>query len=69
MAESFFMSFKAELIYGAKLKTKEEISLDIFEYIESWYNRKRRHSALGNLTIEEFWHQYNKSEKLITKVA
>lgn len=69
VAESFFKSFKAELIYGAKLKTREEMSLEIFEYIESWYNRKRRHSALGNLTIEEFWYQYNKSEKLIMKEA
>lgn len=69
VAESFFKSFKAELIYGAKLKTREQMSMEIFEYIESWYNRKRRHSALGNLNIEEFWSEYNKSEKLIKKVA
>jgi hypothetical protein len=32
---------------------------DIFEFIEIWYNRKRRHSALDNKTIEEFWKQKN----------
>jgi len=30
------------------------MSLYIFEYIETWYNRKRRHSALENLTINKF---------------
>lgn len=69
VAESFFKSFKAELVYGAKLKTKEEMSLYIFEYIESWYNLRRRHSTLGNLTIVEFWDQYNRSKKSIMNVA
>ncbi|MGL4410951.1 MAG: hypothetical protein ACRCTF_02260 [Bacteroidales bacterium] len=27
----------------------------MFEYIECWYNKCRRHSALGNMTIDEFW--------------
>ncbi|MCE5174332.1 MAG: IS3 family transposase [Bacteroidales bacterium] len=36
VGESFFKSFKAELVFGTKLKTKEEMSLCIFEYIESW---------------------------------
>ena len=69
VAESFFKSFKSKLIYGSKLKSKEETSLYIFEYIESWYNRKRRHSALGNLTVEEFWEQYEMSKDLIMNVA
>lgn len=69
VAESFFKSFKAELVFGTKLKTKEEMSLCIFEYIESWYNRKRRHSTLGTLTIEEFWDQYMMSKNLIMNVA
>ena len=58
VAESFFKSFKSELIVGTKLRTKEEMSLYVFEYIEYWYNHKRRFSALGNLTIDEFWEQY-----------
>ena len=54
VAESFFKSLKTELIYGNKLITKEQMKLDIFEYIEIWYNRKRRHSALNYKTILEF---------------
>jgi transposase InsO family protein len=40
-----------------KLISKEQMKLDLFEYIELWYNRKRRHSALNYKTIEEFWNQ------------
>ena len=35
------------------------MKLEIFEYIEIWYNRKRRHSALNYATIEEFNNQIN----------
>ncbi|WP_240723489.1 IS3 family transposase [Flavobacterium sp. GT3P67] len=54
VAESFFKSLKTELIYGNKLISKEQMELEIFEYIEIWYNKKRRHSALNYKTIEEF---------------
>jgi len=53
VAESFFKSLKTEAIYGFKLKTQEWMKIEIFEYIEIWYNRKRRHSYLGFLTILE----------------
>ena len=33
------------------------MEMDLFEYIEIWYNKERRHSAIGNLTIQEFWKQ------------
>ena len=54
VAESFFKTIKVELIYRNRYPDKEEASLSIFEWIETWYNRNRRHSALGNLTIDEF---------------
>ncbi len=57
VAESFFKTLKSEQIYGNKLVSKDQIKMDLFEYIEIWYNRTRRHSALGNRTIEEFWNQ------------
>ena len=57
VAESFFKSLKAELIYGNKLVTKEQMKIDVFEYIEIWYNKKRRHRALNYKTIEEFNNQ------------
>ena len=59
VAESFFKSLKTELIYGNKLITKEQMELEIFEYIEIWYNKKRRHGALNYKTIEEFNNQNN----------
>ena len=69
VAESFFKTFKSELIYGTKLKTREQMRLDVFEYIESWYNHKRRFSALKNLTIDEFWEQYNAKKESINNAA
>ena len=57
VAESFFKTLKSEQLYGNKLVSKEQMKMDLFEYIEMWYNRERRHSAIGNLTIEEFWNK------------
>jgi transposase InsO family protein len=54
VAESFFKSLKTELVYHADYLTKQEAKMAIFEYIESWYNRKRRHSALGNRSPEQY---------------
>ncbi|WP_228458295.1 IS3 family transposase [Chryseobacterium schmidteae] len=65
MVESFFKSLKTELIYGNKLITKEKMGLEIFEYIEVWYNKKRRHSTLNYQTIEEF----NNQNKIYQNVA
>jgi putative transposase len=59
VAESFFKTLKMEQIYGNTLISKEQMELDIFEFIEIWYNRKRRHSTLDYKTIEEFWIQKN----------
>lgn len=48
--ESFFKSMKSEWIYHQEFMDKTQASVAVFEYIESWYNRKRLHSALGYLT-------------------
>ena len=45
--ESFFGTLKRELIYHRQYRTRDEATQDIFEYIEVFYNRKRRHSTLG----------------------
>jgi putative transposase len=47
--ESFFGSLKTELIHHRHYATRAEAKTDIFEYIELFYNRFRRHSALDNL--------------------
>ena len=54
VAESFFKTLKVELVYRTRYTTKEQAALSVFEWIETWYNKHRRHSALGNLTITEF---------------
>mgnify|MGYP003603099468 FL=1 len=50
---------KKEWIYTMKLKDFEESRKVIFEYIESWYNRKRIHSKLGYLSPIEFEKKYS----------
>jgi putative transposase len=54
VAESFFHLFKTELIYPENLKTKEDIEKAVFEYIEIYFNRQRRHSSILYRTPEEF---------------
>ncbi|WP_439883551.1 IS3 family transposase [Pontibacter sp. MBLB2868] len=54
VAESFFKTLKTELIYHRKFNTRQEAKLAVFEYIEGFYNRERRHSALGYLTPCQF---------------
>lgn len=54
VAESFFKSLKVERVYRQKYVDPSQAALDIFHWIEAWYNRKRRHSALKGLNIEEF---------------
>jgi len=57
VAESFFKTLKVELVFQNKYKTKGKAEKSIAEYIENFYNSCRRHSALNNLTIEEFHNQ------------
>jgi putative transposase len=54
VAESFFKTMKTEMVYHHQFTTRQEAKLAVFEYIESFYNRKRRHSALGYLTPCQF---------------
>ena len=52
--ESFFGTLKRELVYHRHYTTREDARQDIFEYIEVFYNRKRRHSTLGYNSPAEF---------------
>ncbi len=52
--ESFFHTLKTEVVYFERYRTRAEARQSIFEYIEVFYNRIRRHSALGYLSPLEF---------------
>lgn len=54
VVESFFGTLKKELVYFENYKTRDEAKRSIFEYVEIFYNRKRRHSSLGYKTPVEF---------------
>jgi transposase InsO family protein len=52
--ESFFKTLKTERVYQQQYKTREEARRSIFQYIEGFYNRKRRHSSLGYVSPAEY---------------
>jgi putative transposase len=54
VAESFFATLKKELVHRRSWPTRRELASEVFEYIEAFYNRARRHSTLGYLTPEQF---------------
>jgi putative transposase len=54
VAESFFATLKLELVYQSRWRTRTQARSEVFEYIELFYNRQRRHSALGYLCPNEF---------------
>ena len=59
MAESLFATLECELLQRVPFATREEATTEIFSFLEGFYNRKRRHSALGYRSPVEFeqaWH-------------
>ena len=54
VAESFFHTLKTELVFHERYKTREQAHASVFEYIEVFYNRKRRHSASGMMSPANF---------------
>ena len=54
VAETFFATLKKELVYRRSWQTRNEIRTEVFEYIEAFYNRQRRHSYLGWDSPAEF---------------
>ena len=57
--ESFFGKLKGELVDHESYTSRDQARTSIFEYIEAFYNRVRRHSSLGYLSPEEFERTYN----------
>ncbi|WP_371746144.1 IS3 family transposase [Myxococcus sp. CA040A] len=54
VVESFFSSLKMELVHTRRFRTHDEATLALFEYIEVFYNRKRRHSSPGYVSPAEY---------------
>ena len=54
VAESFFATLKKELVHRRSWPTRRELTSEVFEYVEAFYNRARRHSTLGYLSPMEF---------------
>ena len=63
VAESFFATLKKELINRRSWPSKAELRTEVFDYIEVFYNRERRHSTLGQLSPA----QYEKSHLPVTE--
>jgi transposase InsO family protein len=57
VAESFFATLKKELIHGRTWPSKAELRTEVFEYIEVFFNRRRRHSTLGMLSPADYEHR------------
>jgi len=67
VTERFFRSLKSERVNYRQYKTRDEAMKDIAEYIEPFYNQRRRHSTLGNLSPAEYEQKYQ--QKTLASVA
>lgn len=54
VVESFFSSLKQERVYTTHFATRHQARAELFEYIEVFYNRKRRHSSLGYMSPKDY---------------
>lgn len=61
--ESFFASLKKELVHDEDYATRDQAKASIFEYIEAFYNRVRRHSALGYVAPDEYERAHNQTHR------
>lgn len=61
----FFHTLKTHIIHDCYYKTRKQASKALFEYIEIYYNRIRRHSANGWVSPQQYQQQYYQNEKMI----
>jgi putative transposase len=64
MAESFFASLETEVIDRSSWRTRADARLAAFDYIEAFYDPRRRHLALGQLSPAEFERRYCSAQKI-----
>ncbi len=63
LVESFFGRLKCEVAPSELFATREQTRAEIFEYLEVFYNRVRRHSALGFVSPAEFERTHNQTHR------
>jgi len=66
LAESFFATLETELIDRRAWVTQDQARVDVFDWLETFYNPVRRHSSLGNLAPVEFERRYRQPTEPIT---
>jgi transposase InsO family protein len=54
VAESFFATLKKELVHRRSWPTRHELEMEVFSYLEGFYNTRRRHSRLDNLSPTDY---------------
>ena len=69
VAESFFATLKGELLDRRVWPTRAAARSAIFEYVEGWYNRQRRHSTLGYVSPVAFEQEYERRTAQTTRAA
>ncbi len=67
--ESFFHTLKTELVYFKKYQTIEEATLDIFTYIYTFYNSKRRHSTLKYQSPNQYEQNYQQKQTISVRTV
>ena len=67
--ESFFNSLKNERVHGAHYATRDEARAELFEYIEAFYNRVRRHSTLGSISPARYYEAWLEKQRAARQAA
>ena len=68
-SESFFNSLKNERVHGRRYETRGAARADVFEYIEVFYNRVRRHTSLGGVSPVSFYEAWLKQQSATRQAA
>ena len=66
MCESFFATLECELLDRHTFATRQEAQAKVFFFIESFYNRRRRHSSIGNISPVEHERRYDTGKEALT---
>ena len=63
MCESFFASLECELLDRQRFQTQAEAKMAVFDYIEGFYNPRRRHSSIGQMSPVNFEHLHRETAR------